>query len=158
MKLHPGGRLPTDAELISGFASFDESSLTGESVPVERNVGEKVAAGCLSVDRTVQMKVVSEQGQNAIDRILQLIEEAEERRAPIERFIDRFSRIYTPLIMLFSALVVVIPPVFFGVPWETWIYRGLTLLADWLSMCFSDFYTCGNHLCVSSRHTSWCIN
>lgn len=96
--------------MISGFASFDESSLTGESVPVERNVGEKVAAGCLSVDRTVQMKVVSEQGQNAIDRILQLIEEAEERRAPIERFIDRFSRIYTPLIMLFSALVVVILP------------------------------------------------
>lgn len=128
IEIAPGGRLPTDAELISGFASFDESSLTGESVPVERNVGEKVAAGCLSVDRTVQMKVVSEQGQNAIDRILQLIEEAEERRAPIERFIDRFSRIYTPLIMLFSALVVVIPPVFFGAPWETWIYRGLTLL------------------------------
>ncbi|MEY0891484.1 HAD-IC family P-type ATPase, partial [Providencia rettgeri] len=84
--------------------------------------------GCLSVDRAVQMEVVSEQGQNAIDRILQLIEEAEERRAPIERFIDRFSPIYTPLIMLFSALVVVIPPIFFSVPWETWIYRGLTLL------------------------------
>ncbi|WP_368884567.1 zinc/cadmium/mercury/lead-transporting ATPase [Providencia vermicola] len=128
IEIAPGGRLPTDAELVSGFASFDESSLTGESVPVERNVGEKVAAGCLSVDRTVQMKVVSEQGQNAIDRILQLIEEAEERRAPIERFIDRFSRIYTPLIMLFSALVVVVPPMFFGAPWETWIYRGLTLL------------------------------
>lgn len=128
IEIAPGGRLPTDAELVSGFASFDESSLTGESVPVERNVGEKVAAGCLSVDRAVQMKVVSEQGQNAIDRILQLIEEAEERRAPIERFIDRFSRIYTPLIMLFSALVVVIPPIFFSAPWETWIYRGLTLL------------------------------
>ena len=56
------------------------------------------------------MKVVSEQGQNAIDRILQLIEEAEERRAPIERFIDRFSRYYTPAIMLFSALVIIVPP------------------------------------------------
>ncbi|SUC28552.1 Lead, cadmium, zinc and mercury-transporting ATPase [Providencia rustigianii] len=87
-----------------------------------------MAAGCLSVDKAVQMEVVSEQGQNAIDRILQLIEEAEERRAPIERFIDRFSRIYTPIIMLISALVIVIPPVFFSAPWETWIYRGLTLL------------------------------
>ncbi|EPQ5228139.1 zinc/cadmium/mercury/lead-transporting ATPase [Providencia stuartii] len=128
IEIAPGGRLPTDAVLLSGFASFDESALTGESVPVERNAGEKVAAGCLSVDRSVQMQVVSEQGQNAIDRILQLIEEAEERRAPIERFIDRFSRVYTPIIMLISALVIVIPPIFFSAPWETWIYRGLTLL------------------------------
>ncbi|MEY0288975.1 MULTISPECIES: zinc/cadmium/mercury/lead-transporting ATPase [Providencia] len=128
IEIAPGGRLPTDAVLVSGFASFDESALTGESVPVERNIGDKVAAGCLSVDRAVQMQVVSEQGQNAIDRILQLIEEAEERRAPIERFIDRFSRVYTPIIMLISALVIVIPPIFFSAPWETWIYRGLTLL------------------------------
>lgn len=128
IEIAPGGRLPTDAVLVTGFASFDESALTGESVPVERSAGEKVAAGCLSVDKAVQMEVVSEQGQNAIDRILQLIEEAEERRAPIERFIDRFSRIYTPIIMLISALVIVIPPMFFGAAWDTWIYRGLTLL------------------------------
>ncbi|HFK3174539.1 zinc/cadmium/mercury/lead-transporting ATPase [Proteus mirabilis] len=128
IEIAPGARLPTDAELITAFASFDESALTGESVPVERLQGEKVAAGCLSVDRSVQMKVVSEQGQNAIDRILQLIEEAEERKAPIERFVDRFSRYYTPLIMLFSALVIIIPPLLFAQPWETWFYRGLTLL------------------------------
>ncbi|MGV8003461.1 zinc/cadmium/mercury/lead-transporting ATPase [Photorhabdus temperata subsp. temperata] len=128
IEVAPGGRLPTDAELLSSFASFDESALTGESIPIERMQGEKVPAGCLSVDRSVQMKVLSEQGNNAIDRILQMIEEAEERRAPIERFIDRFSRIYTPLIMLFSALVIIIPPTVFSQPWETWIYRGLTLL------------------------------
>lgn len=128
IEIAPGGRLPTDAELLSEFASFDESALTGESVPVERAQGEKVAAGSLSVDRAVQMKVVSEQGQNAIDRILTLIEEAEERRAPIERFIDRFSRYYTPMIMLFSALVIIIPPLFMGQEWYPWIYRGLTLL------------------------------
>ncbi|OCQ52448.1 Lead, cadmium, zinc and mercury-transporting ATPase [Photorhabdus australis subsp. thailandensis] len=128
IEVAPGGRLPTDAELLNSFASFDESALTGESIPVERMQGEKVPAGCLSVDRSVQMKVLSEQGNNAIDRILQLIEEAEERRAPIERFVDRFSRIYTPLIMLFSMLVIIIPPTVFSQPWETWIYRGLTLL------------------------------
>lgn len=128
IEISPGGRLPADAELMTPFASFDESALTGESVPVERVQGEKVAAGSLSVDRATEMRVISEPGNNAIDRILQLIELAEERRAPIERFIDRFSRIYTPAIMLLSALVMLVPPLAFAEPWETWIYRGLTLL------------------------------
>ncbi|NIG79428.1 Zn(II)/Cd(II)/Pb(II) translocating P-type ATPase ZntA [Klebsiella sp. Ap-873] len=123
-----GGRLPADGRLLSGFASFDESALTGESVPVERQQGEKVAAGSTSVDRLVQLEVISEPGDSAIDRILRLIEEAEERRAPIERFIDRFSRIYTPIIMLLALLTAIIPPLFFGQGWEPWIYKGLTLL------------------------------
>ena len=123
-----GGRLPADGQLLSPFASFDESALTGESVPVERQAGERVAAGATSVDRLVQLTVISEPGDSAIDRILKLIEEAEERRAPIERFIDRFSRIYTPAIMLVALLVTVVPPLFSGAPWEGWIYKGLTLL------------------------------
>ncbi|MCW6543495.1 zinc/cadmium/mercury/lead-transporting ATPase [Yersinia ruckeri] len=128
IEIAPGARLPADAKLVTAFASFDESALTGESIPVERQQGEKVAAGSLSVDRAAQMQVVSEPGNNAIDRILQLIERAEERRAPIERFIDRFSRIYTPLIMLLSVLVILIPPIFYAQSWDIWIYRGLTLL------------------------------
>ncbi len=90
--------------------------------------GEKVPAGALSVDRVVEMEVVSKQGESAIDRILTLIEEAESRRAPFERFIDRFSRWYTPLMILVAALVVTIPPVFFAESWDTWVYRGLALL------------------------------
>lgn len=128
IEIAPGGRLPADAELLNPFASFDESALTGESVPVERQQGQKVAAGSLSVDQAAQMKVTSEPGKNAIDRILQLIEEAEERRAPIERFLDRFSRSYTPAIMLLAVAVILVPPLLFAEPWEMWIYRGLTLL------------------------------
>ncbi|MCP6259260.1 Zn(II)/Cd(II)/Pb(II) translocating P-type ATPase ZntA, partial [Klebsiella pneumoniae] len=69
-----------------------------------------------------------EPGASAIDRILKLIEEAEERRAPIERFIDRFSRIYTPAIMAVALLVTLVPPLLFAASWQEWIYKGLTLL------------------------------
>lgn len=123
-----GGRLPADGKLVSGFASFDESALTGESIPVERATGDKVPAGATSVDRLVTLEVLSEPGASAIDRILKLIEEAEERRAPIERFIDRFSRIYTPAIMAVALLVTLVPPLLFAGSWQEWIYKGLTLL------------------------------
>ena len=134
--LHPGdrievaagGRLPADGELLNQSASFDESALTGESVPVARQPGEAVMAGATSVDRLVTLKVISQPGQSAIDRILQLIEEAESHRAPVERFIDRFSRIYTPAIMLLALLVMVLPPLLAGAAWLPWIYKGLTLL------------------------------
>ncbi len=123
-----GARLPADARLLSPFASFDESALTGESIPVERQQGESISAGCLSVDRLVQLEVTSEPGASAIDRILHLIEEAEERRAPIERFLDRFSRVYTPAIMALALVVAVVPPLLTGAEWQPWIYKGLTLL------------------------------
>ncbi|MDF7659986.1 zinc/cadmium/mercury/lead-transporting ATPase [Erwiniaceae bacterium L1_54_6] len=123
-----GGRLPADGELLDQSASFDESALTGESVPVARQPGETVMAGATSVDRLVMLKVLSEPGHSAIDRILQLIEEAESHRAPVERFIDRFSRLYTPAIMLLALLVMVLPPLLAGAGWLPWIYKGLTLL------------------------------
>lgn len=123
-----GGRLPADGRLVSPFASFDESALTGESLPVERTQGESVPAGATSVDRLVTLEVVSKPGASAIDRILKLIEEADERRAPIERFIDKFSRIYTPVIMAVALLVAIAPPLLFAVQWLEWIYKGLALL------------------------------
>ena len=123
-----GGRLPIDGELLHSRASFDESALTGESLPVTRAPGETVMAGATSVDRLVQLKVVSQPGNSAIDRILQLIEEAESHRAPVERFIDRFSRLYTPAIMLLALLVMVLPPLLGAGAWLPWIYKGLTLL------------------------------
>lgn len=128
IEIAPGTRLPADARLLDELGAFDESALTGESIPVERHQGDKVPAGSLAADRVLRLEVVSEPGNNAIDRILHLIEEAESQRAPIERFIDRFSRWYTPAMMLVALLVVLVPPLAFGQSWDEWIYRGLALL------------------------------
>lgn len=128
IEVAPGGRMPADGVLMNSMASFDESALTGESIPVERSEGGKIMAGAVVVDKVVQIQVTSRQGDNAIDRILHLIEEAESRKAPLERFLDKFSRWYTPFMMLVSLVVVITPPLLFAQPWETWIYRGLALL------------------------------
>ncbi|WP_393935517.1 zinc/cadmium/mercury/lead-transporting ATPase [Aeromonas rivipollensis] len=128
IEIAPGARLPADARLIDALGAFDESALTGESIPVERRQGDKVPAGSLAADRVLRLEVVSEPGNNAIDRILHLIEEAESQRAPIERFIDRFSRWYTPAMMLVALLVMLVPPLAFGQGWDEWIYRALALL------------------------------
>tara|TARA_Y100001956_G_scaffold72978_1_gene78815 strand:+ start:1205 stop:3283 length:2079 start_codon:yes stop_codon:yes gene_type:complete len=128
IEVSPGARLPADGKLMGEVASFDESALTGESIPVERFEGESVMAGAVVVDRVVRFVITSKQGENAIDRILHLIEEAESRKAPLERFLDKFSRWYTPLMMLVSLFVIITPPLLFAQPWETWVYRGLALL------------------------------
>ncbi|HFQ5326342.1 TPA: zinc/cadmium/mercury/lead-transporting ATPase [Vibrio vulnificus] len=128
VEIAPGSRLPADGLLLTPTASFDESALTGESVPSEHTSGAKLMAGVVAVDKVVRIEVTSKQGENAIDRILHLIEEAESRKAPLERFLDKFSRWYTPLMMLVSLAVIVVPPMFFAQPWETWVYRGLALL------------------------------
>lgn len=92
IEIAPGGRLPADAILQDSMAAFDESALTGESLPVEYAKGQQIYAGSVVVDRVCRFIVTSEQGCNAIDRILKLIDEADAHKSPTERFIDVFSR------------------------------------------------------------------
>lgn len=127
IEVSPGSRLPADG-VVQSSANFDESALTGESLPVEHLAGDQVLAGSVVVDKVVRLDITSKQGENAIDRILHLIEEAESHKAPLERFLDKFSRWYTPAMMILAFLVIVTPPLLFQQPWETWIYRGLALL------------------------------
>lgn len=128
IEVHPGGRLPVDGVLLSELAAFDESAVTGESVPVDKQQGDPLTAGSLLVDVAVRVRVTSHQGNNTIDKILHLIETAEANKAPIARFIERFSRWYTPAMILAATLVALMPPLLMAADWETWIYRGLVLL------------------------------
>ncbi|MDD7804254.1 MAG: heavy metal translocating P-type ATPase [Endozoicomonas sp. (ex Botrylloides leachii)] len=128
IEVRPGDRLPVDSKVYSSKGLFDESALTGESMPVLRKQGETVMAGSLVIDHPVQLRVVSTPGNNAIDRIITLIEQAESNRAPIARMIDTFSAWYTPLVMAGAALVMLIPPLLFGDAIQPWAYKALTLL------------------------------
>jgi Cd2+/Zn2+-exporting ATPase len=126
--VRPGDRIPADGEITEGTSGIDESPVTGESVPVTRGPGEAVFAGSINTEAALRITVTKAASDNTISRIIRLVEEAEEARAPTERFIDRFSRWYMPAIVAVAVLVVLIPPLGFGQDWDTWIYRGLALL------------------------------
>jgi Cd2+/Zn2+-exporting ATPase len=126
--VRPGDRIPADGEIVDGTSGVDESPVTGESVPKTRGPGDAVFAGAINTEAALRVKVTKGAEDNTIARIIRLVEEAEEARAPTERFIDRFSRWYMPAIVAVAALVIVVPPLAFGQPWDTWIYRGLALL------------------------------
>ena len=126
--VRPGDRIPADGDIVEGTGGIDESPVTGESVPKTRGPGEAVFAGAINTEAALRIKVTKAPEDTTIARIIRLVEEAEEARAPTERFIDRFSRWYMPLIVTLSAAVIVIPPTALGADWQTWIYRGLTLL------------------------------
>ncbi|KAA0969496.1 cadmium-translocating P-type ATPase [Aureimonas fodinaquatilis] len=126
--VRPGDRIPADGEIAEGTSGIDESPVTGESVPVTRGPGEAVFAGSINTEAVLRITVTKAAADNTISRIIKLVEEAEDARAPTERFIDRFSRWYMPAIVAVAALVVLVPPLATGADWDTWIYRGLALL------------------------------
>ncbi|CAM3191343.1 Cd2+/Zn2+-exporting ATPase [Paracoccus aminovorans] len=126
--VRPGDRIPADGEIVEGISGVDESPVTGESVPVTRGPGDPVFAGAINTEAALRLRVGKAPSDNTIARIIRLVEEAEEARAPTERFIDRFSRWYMPAVVGVAALVILVPPLLFGQDWGTWVYRGLALL------------------------------
>ncbi len=126
--VRPGDRVPADGEIVEGTSGVDDSPVTGESMPVTKKPGDAVFAGSINTEAALRVQVTKAAEDNTIARIIKLVEEAETSRAPTERFIDKFSRIYMPAIVGVSLLVILLPPLAFGEAWDTWIYRGLTLL------------------------------
>ncbi|MET3352822.1 heavy metal translocating P-type ATPase [Xanthobacter autotrophicus] len=126
--VRPGDRVSADGEVAEGESEVDESPVTGESVPVVKTEGAPVFAGSINASGALQVRVTRPASDNTIARIIRLVEEAQEAKAPTARFIERFSAIYTPIAVVVAALVAVAPPLFLGADWGTWIYRGLALL------------------------------
>jgi Cd2+/Zn2+-exporting ATPase len=126
--VRPGDRIPADGVVLSGAGGVDEAPVTGESVPKRKDVGDGVFAGTINLDAALRVRVSAAAQDNTIARVVRLVEEAQESKAPTERFIDRFSKYYTPAVLVVGFLVAVVPPLFFGADWYAWVYKGLALL------------------------------
>ena len=124
----PGEKIPLDGVVVEGETSVDQSSITGESVPVRKAVSDEVYAGTMNNEGYIKVKVTKPASETLYSKIVKIIEEAEKRRAPTERFVNKFSRYYTPLVILTAFLVAAVPPLVLGHPLTPWIYRALILL------------------------------
>lgn len=128
IRIKPGARIPLDGIVIRGSSSVDQAPITGESLPVEKNEGDVVYAGTINQQGSFDYRVTATTQNTLLARIIHSVEEAQGKRAPIQRLVDRFARIYTPIILTIAVLVALVPPLFFAAPWFEWLYKALVLL------------------------------
>lgn len=127
--IRPGERIPVDAVVTAGNTSIDTKALTGEVMPQPAWAGDKIYSGCINLSGVIEAKVLAEYVDSTVSRIMGLVEEAQNRKAESETFISRFSKVYTPIMLICSLLVMIYPPLTFSYGnWATWIYRGLIFL------------------------------
>lgn len=126
--VRPGDRVAADGIIVEGASSLDESPITGESIPRAKAVNDPVFAGSVNLDGVLHIRVEKTSVDNTLSRIIHLVEEAQATKAPTARFIEQFSRYYTPTVMAIAALIMLVPPLAWGADWQTWLYRGLALL------------------------------
>jgi len=131
----PGERIPMDGRVVKGTSSVNQAPITGEGRLVEKIVGSEVLASSINGEGALTIEVTRIAANNTISRLVKMVEEAQEKKAPAQRFVDRFARYYTPIVVLLAAVVAVIPPLFFDQPFLNpasdsfgWLYRGLALL------------------------------
>ncbi|MCB9115939.1 MAG: cation-translocating P-type ATPase [Caldilinea sp.] len=127
----PGERIPMDGRVTQGMSAVNQAPITGESTPVEKAPADEVFAGSINGDGALEVAVTHLAEDNTLSRIIRMVEEAQERKAPAERFVDQFARWYTPAVVVLAALVAVLPPLVLGAPFwgeQGWFYRALALL------------------------------
>ncbi len=128
VRVKPGERIGLDGEVVSGHSTIDQAPITGESMPVEKTIGDKVFAGTINQAGSLEYTVTAAAKNSTLARIIHAVEAAQGARAPTQRFVDRFSKIYTPAVFALALAMAVIPPLFMGAAWFDWIYRALVLL------------------------------
>ena len=131
----PGERIPMDGQVLAGSSAVNQAPITGESLPLTRQPGDEVFASSINGEGVLHIRVTHLAADNTISRLIQMVEEAQERRAPAQRLVDRFARVYTPAVVLLAALVAILPPLLLGQPFlnpdagtQGWLYRALALL------------------------------
>jgi Cd2+/Zn2+-exporting ATPase len=128
VRVLPGESVPVDGTVREGQTSIDQAPITGESLPVDKAVGDPVFAGTLNQQGAIEVDVTAAAGSSTLDRIGRAIRQAQSERAPTQRFVDQFSRWYTPAVVVMAILVAVVPPLLFGAVFMEWLYRALVLL------------------------------
>jgi Cd2+/Zn2+-exporting ATPase len=126
--VRPGDRVAADGVVVEGVSAVNEAPVTGESVPAAKKPGDPVFAGTINGEAVLRVRVTAAAEDNTIARVIRLVEEAQENKAPTERFIDRFARVYTPGVLVVGALVAILPPLVAGGDWTEWVYKGLAVL------------------------------
>lgn len=128
VRVKPGERIPLDGMVVSGSSAVDQAPITGESIPVEKAVGDQVFAGTINGNGLLEFTTTGGKDETTLARIIKTVQEAQGQRAPTQRFVDSFARVYTPIVCGVAVLVTVIPPLFFGQSWMPWVYKALVLL------------------------------
>ena len=124
----PGERIPLDGTILKGFSTLDTSALTGESMPREVEPGMEVISGCINQTGILNIQTTKEFGESTVAKILDLVENASDKKGRIENFITRFARYYTPVVVFAALALAILPPLITQQPFSTWIYRALTFL------------------------------
>lgn len=123
-----GETIPSDGVIVEGNSFVNEAALTGEPLPVEKNIGDRLFGGSVNLEATLKVKITKKYSDSSLARILHLVEHAQETKTPTELFINRFSRYYTPFIIFFALIVTIVPPLFFNGDWLQSLYQGLAVL------------------------------
>jgi len=120
--------IPLDGEVTAGESAVNQAPITGESVPVDKKKGDTVFAGTINGEGSLEVRVTKVAGDTMLARIIRLVKEAQEQKAPTQRFVDVFARYYTPIVTGIALLIFLAPPVFFGGDWSQWLYRACVML------------------------------
>ena len=126
--VRPGDKIPLDGEVVRGTSTVNQAPITGESVPVAKKRADDVFAGTINGEGSLEVRATHRADDTTLARIIHMVEEAQAQKAPMQTFVDKFARYYTPAVLALAVAVVSVPPLFFGQPLADWLYRGLVLL------------------------------
>jgi Cd2+/Zn2+-exporting ATPase len=128
IRVKPGERIALDGRLTAGASSVNQAPITGESIPVEKGVGDKVFAGSINERGAFEFEVTANRGHTTLDRIVKAVQAAQKDRAPTQRFVDRFAHYYTPAVVIIAVAIAALPPLLFSAPFLPWLYKALVML------------------------------